>query len=267
MQKGLEIPRGPQTTSWCPVQCMQWKQGVTSFRLFVFPLVCNSQTGFSFGTSPQSSGHSHQEPGHAYSGVSTYLTPPVSHGLGTYILQGLGLKWRSRGNSKKESLQWRLWWWKKVSFWEKTQKLRAEEVLILGKPRGETTLWREPEVAANDFGMLWSRSHVWAAICWFNLEQVSVCQACGDNRPNFDPCHSKVGISLLMESELKHFLDRAVEPRYKRDATLHYVASRAFSVMALVHPTAATQHLEGHSILWGLISQPHRLGNLTRSVK
>lgn len=70
-----------------------------------------------------------------------------------------------------------------------------------------------------------------------------------------------------MESELKHFLDRAVEPRYKRDVTLHYVASRAFSVMALVHPTAATQHLEGHSILWGLISQPHRLGNLTHSVK
>lgn len=70
-----------------------------------------------------------------------------------------------------------------------------------------------------------------------------------------------------MKSELKHFHDKAVEPCYKRDASLHYVASRAFSVMALVHPTAATQHLEGHSILRGPISQPHHLGNLSRSVK
>ena len=81
----------------------------------------------------------------------------------------------------------------------------------------------------------------------FNLGPVSFCQACanGDNRPNFDPCCWKAGVSLLMERELNHSLDRAVGPHYRRDARLHYAASAAFSVMASVHPTAATHHLEG----------------------
>lgn len=68
----------------------------------------------------------------------------------------------------------------------------------------------------------------------FNLGPVSVCQACanGDNRPNFDLCCWKAGISLLMGRELKNSLDRAVGPCCKRDVRLHYAVSRAFSVMA-----------------------------------
>lgn len=76
----------------------------------------------------------------------------------------------------------------------------------------------------------------------FHLGPVSVCQACanGDNRPNFDLCCWKAGISLLMGRELKNSLDRAVGPCCKSDVRLHYAVSRALSVMAetLHHSTS-----------------------------
>lgn len=59
--------------------------------------------------------------------------------------------------------------------------------------------------------------------------------------PNSDLCCRKAGTSLLMERELKHSLDRAAGPHYK-----HFMrVSGTLSEMALVHSTAATQHLEG----------------------
>lgn len=99
----------------------------------------------------------------------------------------------------------------------------------------------------------------------FNLESVFVSQACanGDNRPNFDLCCWKAGISLLMERELKHSLGRATGPHYKQDERLHYAASE----MVLAHPAAAIQHPEGPGTLRVQVSQPHCSENLTCSME
>jgi len=70
-------------------------------------------------------------------------------------------------------------------------------------------------------------------------------------------------ISVDGKEAIKHSCDRAIGPRYKRDARLHPAAPGASSVMALGHPTAAAQHLEGPGTLQGPVSQPHSSGNLT----
>lgn len=88
VQEGLEMPREARLPLMLSIMhsadamddCLQ------AFFFFFF-LQCNLHTWFDFGKSPQSSGHSHQDPG-----CSATSLPPWATGFGAYILQGSCLK-------------------------------------------------------------------------------------------------------------------------------------------------------------------------------
>lgn len=126
---------------------------MTAFRHFFFFLLCNLHAWFDFGKSPQSSGHSQQDPG-----CWAASFPPWATGFGACILQGSCLKKDAMKYLQKRWFTLERWWWRKKpkSFWEKKAKLCSWE-----NPHRETTLKK----ASRSCQTLWSCSPLWAVAC------------------------------------------------------------------------------------------------------